>query len=809
MLVKNLTPYFHGAILTSRRPPQPEMSLAVRGTFRIVDGGVVTAIEGLDQGFMSGELFAEDDPERLGALRYPGDFADLKLRAEVFLQGTCRPPGGKPVPRATCGMSVGAWRKELAVFGDRTWDVGLGGDKASEPKPFTEMPLTWERAFGGPGHAPNPVGRGQEGARLPNVEYPSDLVRSRGQKPPPASFGAVSPHWEPRKSKVGKNYGAAWLKTRAPYAPDDLDWSWFHAAPQDQQLDGYLRGDEDVVFTHLVRDQPTVRTKLPALRLRVFVKDETGSIREVPMVLDTLYADTDDGTVRLTWRGLTPVRETDFEDVKIVFIASEPLASAPRPAAEYEAALLAFEKDPTGVLAALPDGLIEAGEREAKRRRGEAVPPPADLPPGLDPITRETKSRLGKLMSDEDVAASRANVAKVMGSTPAGTPPIDLEKAVADASAAERKNPPPARVIKPGRMPDLRLRAQMRGVLAEVTRLRALEKQADRKLEGVDEMEAIPLDPRWKQLDPDYEVPGPLSTDAPGPGADLRDRDFAEHDLSGADLTGADLRRANFAHALLRGTKLAGAKLGWTILYGADLTGADLSGADLTLANAGLAKLDDANLRKAKLTEAFFEGATFARADLSEIEADYAVLSEADLRGTNLRKARLDHADLAKAKLGGAHMQEISAERALFSECSGPKAQLGGASLPQASFQGADLTGATFVGARAPKAFFERAKLDQADFAYASLPGAHLTQAHAFRARFHGADLKDARCYRADLAHADMTRANLHGADLRKAHIEGTRFNEANLFEAKLLGARGGSYDVKDANLKRSVWDER
>ena len=42
-----------------------------------------------------------------------------------------------------------------------------------------------------------------------------------------------------------------------------------------------------------------------------------------------------------------------------------------------------------------------------------------------------------------------------------------------------------------------------------------------------------------------------------------------------------------------------------------------------------------------------------------------------------------------------------------------------------------------------------------------------------------------------------------------RAHIEGTRFHHANMFEAKCMGAQGGSYDVKDANLKRSVWDAR
>ena len=55
MLTKNLTPFFFGTRLTSRKPPAPEMTMVVRGTFRIEDDALVP-IEGIDQGFMSGDV---------------------------------------------------------------------------------------------------------------------------------------------------------------------------------------------------------------------------------------------------------------------------------------------------------------------------------------------------------------------------------------------------------------------------------------------------------------------------------------------------------------------------------------------------------------------------------------------------------------------------------------------------------------------------------------------------------------------------------------------------------------------------------
>ena len=46
---------------------------------------------------------------------------------------------------------------------------------------------------------------------------------------------------------------------------------------------------------------------LPGVRVRVFVKGKDARFREVPMSLDTLFADLDQGKLYLTWRGLDAV----------------------------------------------------------------------------------------------------------------------------------------------------------------------------------------------------------------------------------------------------------------------------------------------------------------------------------------------------------------------------------------------------------------------------------------------------------------------------------------------------------------------
>src|SRR5215207_9230877 len=91
-----------------------------------------------------------------------------KLTAEFLVHGRACPAPDRPEACAVRAR-VGAREKTLLVFGDRYWD----GQRASPPKPFEQMPIGWERAYGGSGFPPNPVGKGrasQDGVQwLPNI----------------------------------------------------------------------------------------------------------------------------------------------------------------------------------------------------------------------------------------------------------------------------------------------------------------------------------------------------------------------------------------------------------------------------------------------------------------------------------------------------------------------------------------------------------------------------------------------------------------------------------------------------------------
>jgi hypothetical protein len=254
MKVKNLTPFLFGSRVTSKRPPQPEMVAIVRGIFTLAPGeraAVRTAPEPFPQGMMSGDVLRDGDDDRAGELIYPSDFAEFKPHADVLLKGTCYVPGHALLTECGVRMAVGSLSKSLRVVGPRLWSDAMAGATISAPLSFTEMPIGYTNSFGGPGYAPNPVGKGIGTRELPNVEAAAEPIRSRRDRPHPAGFGPINPAWPERARKRGKEYGKSYAEKRAPYYAEDLDWSYFNAAPEDQQLPMALRGDEDLSFHNL------------------------------------------------------------------------------------------------------------------------------------------------------------------------------------------------------------------------------------------------------------------------------------------------------------------------------------------------------------------------------------------------------------------------------------------------------------------------------------------------------------------------------------------------------------------------------
>lgn len=289
--------------------------VAVKATFDIKPDGSTEVAKEQPPALRVAEHHGEPGKS---SIKYEADLILTKKTTDVLVVGHAYAPGGNAVTDTEVGFRVGPVQKILRVYGDRVWEA----PGASAPKRFAKMPLLYERAFGGVDHKSptpekdwewrNPVGTGfaMSGANahhmmLPNIEDPKSLIGVWGDKPPPAGFGAIAAHWQPRVSLAG-TYGDHWMKTRQPLLAEDMDDRFYQAAPVDQQTPEFLRGGEPVVLFHLTPNG-SLKFFLPKLRLGFETRFYDGS-REVHKnrKLHTVILEPDFPRVSLVWHTALP-----------------------------------------------------------------------------------------------------------------------------------------------------------------------------------------------------------------------------------------------------------------------------------------------------------------------------------------------------------------------------------------------------------------------------------------------------------------------------------------------------------------------
>jgi hypothetical protein len=442
------------AFVGFRGPKGPRVTCVVRGRFRVARGerleplGFARELPELARAELGGEgLVALDalaqgspthDDVRDGELVYPSDFAWFKPRADVMLRGACHAPRGEKVTEQMVGFGVGAFHKRLRVVGPRVWVDRVLGGKKTEPLSFSSLPLDYRGAYGGPSYPDNPLGRGHESHESRELAHVEHLDRDSSASTGPAGFGPIHPEWPARAKKRGTRYGADWLERRAPELAEDFDFGYFNAAPHDQQLEGYLRGDEELRLEGLHPEHARLSCRLPSLRPRVFLQDAEGRQQAIHLRLDTLLVELDPsptkdgqvGVATLTWRGLGEARRDDLADLAFALVEVEHLDDAPLPDQHYFAELAAFAEDPIGLRKVFPGGIDEAKALQAK---ADEDAPAAD-PTSPEAIDALLAARLGSLAERERLAL-RAQLEEALASMP---------PKARDEAGARAKGPPPA-----------------------------------------------------------------------------------------------------------------------------------------------------------------------------------------------------------------------------------------------------------------------------------------------------------------------------------------------------------------------------
>ncbi|MGC3997852.1 MAG: DUF2169 domain-containing protein [Anaeromyxobacter sp.] len=353
------------------------------------------------------------------------DAAMPKARAEFLVTGFAFPPGGAPAIACAPCAAIGPLEKTLRAIGDRTWVDGV----ASSPVPFTRLRLGWEHGFGGPKFPQNPLGKGAapmpgpDGQGkvhpLPNLEDPRQPIRSLRDRPAPAGFGPIDLTWPQRARKAG-TYDCRWQETTYPGLPDDLDWTFFNVAAEDQQRDAPFQPGEPFRLEHLHPERRCIEGRLPGAVARCFATIRTPqgeAFREIPTRLDTVWFFPHLLRGVLVFHGSTAVAEDDADDVLHLVAALEE-AGRPRPADHYREVLALRLDRQRGALAMLDEAAL------VPPWPGLAEPfDPGDAPePEVDLLAENQRRAADRALAElrETLAAEGYAIPEPPGPPPAG-----------------------------------------------------------------------------------------------------------------------------------------------------------------------------------------------------------------------------------------------------------------------------------------------------------------------------------------------------------------------------------------------------
>ncbi len=326
------------------------------------------------------------------------DAAMPKPQGEVLIHGYAFAPQGKAVAALPVEFRIGPIAKTIYVFGDRFWQ-GRGNilSVISDPAPFTVMPLTYERAFGGPGWKRNPLGkgyaalrneRGEEVHPLPNLENPRHLIAAPADRPEPAGVGPLDYTWPQRVKKLG-TYDRHWFENHWPDYPEDMDWGYFNVAPEDQQQLDFFAGGERMILKHLHKDRPHIESRLPALRQRCFLNvladrnDPRGEqiFKEVKTRLETIWLFPHVERGIAVFRGAAAVADDEALDVRQLYLVTEKPADNPQGIEYYHEE---FRKRLNRKMPAEAAAAAAAAKAEGKSKLAALAERLQDLPREID-----------------------------------------------------------------------------------------------------------------------------------------------------------------------------------------------------------------------------------------------------------------------------------------------------------------------------------------------------------------------------------------------------------------------------------------
>lgn len=799
--------------------------------------------------------------KELGA-NVPLDVCRPKTNGEVLLSGKAYPSGGSGTV-CPVRFKLGKIDKRLAVFGDRQWKFGV----PTAPAPFTEMPITWSRAFGGKGFAKNTVGRGfapektEDGSEihyLPNVENPARLIKAPGDKPEPATFGPADLTQPERWANSG-TYDKKWMDTEAPGFPSDFDWNFFNVAPPDQRIEGFFSGGEAIEIENMHPERSRIVSRVPEIVGRAFINRKVNQGEEwaeVPLRMETVHLLPGAGLGILIFRGVVKITEDDAKDV-LHFLAALDAKDQKRSSDYYKevwtrrldkekghlyalrdrellpigASYAAFRADEVGIPGTTTERLVaknlragfEARLEEADKnldnfpdsKKNAVIPkklPPEEPLPDVDDMAEHVETMEKEMEKAREQVKKQREEALANLRARCEAAGLDYDEQIKKAQS-EAAGPP--KLSADAQLAEFRaLAARLR---AEGTPSTTLETHlADPEFEKKLRFAEHKLREMYQRFGHHYPPASTLVGDradqmrarviaARTSGQSLAGMDLTGAVLDGLDLSGLNLEGTMLEAASLRGAVLRKARLGSAVLVRADLTDADFEGAQLVETNLGGATFAGSKFIKTNLVGATLDKANLTGGDFTGSDMTDASLLEATFAGVILRGVKLVGARLLDARLMQVDFSEADLSKVTFLECDLTGANLSGAKLVSAAFLHCKGAGANFSGAALDNARF----VQDCDFSNASFRKATFVEANLRGTILVETDFTETLFDRGDLSECDLRRSKLDRMRARESRWVRTNLDKATLRGADLMlalmhKARVAGADFRGASLFRA-----
>lgn len=320
------------------------LSVLVKRTYSIISGKQCVRAD-LDNPLIPGDVFWGNPMNT--TVKYESDFVPFKLGTDLVLNGKAYAPNGKASTSFNVSVQIGDHKKTIKVIGDREAKYVKDGTPVfTEPVPFQEMDLRYEKAYGGIDVYSNketsyPYPRNLLGCgfvvsntkasvdklKLPNIEDPNNLLtpdrlclvdyKNWEGQPMPVGLGWLPKGYKPRSDFAGvmpadrsteeelrkayanllpKEEREVYINNKLP----EMDFHFFNGASQGLAMN-YLKGDERVTTNNLSKKGQCV-FELPDDNPDISI-DIGNNVQETEVFIHTIMIHMEERLVDIVWRG--------------------------------------------------------------------------------------------------------------------------------------------------------------------------------------------------------------------------------------------------------------------------------------------------------------------------------------------------------------------------------------------------------------------------------------------------------------------------------------------------------------------------